>query len=284
MEAEGKRRALGRGLQSLLPVPQRTDGRSYFLCPIEDLKPQRAQPRKRFDETKIEELAGSIREQGVIQPLVVRRLASGTFEIIAGERRWRAAQRAGLHALPVVVQEATDSAAFELALVENLQREDLSPLEAAEGYERLLGEHGYTQDDLARRVGKDRSTIANTMRLLKLPESVRARLAQGQISEGHARALLACPDTRSIELFAARIVRESWSVRQTESAVRAAAKGAAPTPGNMAQTPASRSLSERLQRALGARVRVVDRKGKGRLEIQYASYDDLDRIVDRILR
>jgi ParB family chromosome partitioning protein len=279
-----RRKALGRGLEALIPRAESTTAaaRGVATCAIEDLHPQHGQPRKVFEEAKLEELAQSIREQGILQPILARRLPDGGLEIIAGERRWRAAQRAGLQEVPVLVREATDDDAFELALVENLQREDLNPIESAEALQRLLGSRGLTQEDLARRVGKDRSTVANTLRLLKLPSAVQARVATGELSSGHARALLGCPDAATTVRLAERVVAAGLSVRATEALVRASLRTAAERESTV-PSPAVRDLVTRLQRSLGAKVKVLDKKGKGRLEISYASYDDLDRIIEKIL-
>ena len=198
MTGPGKRQALGRGLAALIPAaasdsegsaPAKS-GTSLRAVDIETIHPSGRQPRKRFDDARLNELADSIRSQGIIQPLVVRVRPTGGFELVAGERRWRAAQRAGLHQVPVIIREVAEAQAFEMALVENLQREDLNPIEEAEGYQRLVAEFGYTQESLAERVGKERSTVANALRLLKLPPSVRAMVVEGRLSMGHARALL----------------------------------------------------------------------------------------------
>lgn len=281
-----RRKALGRGLEALIPRTETATASApksgVSVCAIEDLHPQHGQPRKVFEEAKLEELAQSIREQGILQPILARRLPDGGLEIIAGERRWRAAQRAGLREVPVLVREATDDDAFELALVENLQREDLNPIESAEALQRLLASRGFTQEDLAQRVGKDRSTVANTLRLLKLPAAVQARVATGELSSGHARALLGCADAATTARLAERVVAAGLSVRATEALVRAALRTAAERESTP-PSPAVKDLITRLQRSLGAKVKVLDKKGKGRLEISYASYDDLDRIIEKIL-
>ncbi len=210
-------RGLGRGLDALMPArstaPTRADRPAYgennvFRCALDKIQPQRAQPRRHFDSDSLEELAGSIREHGLLEPLVVRRLSNtDQFEIIAGERRWRAAQKAGLREVLVVVRDVSSKDAFELALIENVQREDLDAIEFAEALQRLVDEHGYTQDSLAQRVGKDRSTIANALRLLKLPSNVRERVVNGSLSEGHARALLGAPDQQTLIVLADKVVR-----------------------------------------------------------------------------
>jgi ParB family chromosome partitioning protein len=286
-----KRRALGRGLDALLPAPAPAQGygdRNVFSCPIERIVPQGGQPRQHFDTEKLDGLAASIREHGLLEPLVVRRTAaSDKFELIAGERRWRALQRAGVREALVVVKEVSASSAFELALIENVQREDLNPIELAEAYERLMRDHGYTQEALAARVGKDRTTIANVLRLVKLPPRVRARVIAGELSEGHARALLGAGDAATIELLADRVVRAGLSVRATEALVRARAgrkKGAgADAAGAGASNASIRDLELRLTRALGTRVNVRDHGNKGEITIPYGDLDALDRILDKLL-
>ena len=282
------KRGLGRGLDALLPAapPSSNYGeKSVFSCAIEKIAPQKGQPRRHFEPTALKELAHSIQEHGLIEPIVVRRVgAGGSFEIIAGERRWRASQKAGLKEVLVVVKDVSPAAAFELALVENVQREDLGAIELAEAYERLLKEYAYTQESLAERLGKDRSTIANTMRLLKLPARVRDKVVSGEISEGHARALLGAADATTIADLAERVIRGRLSVRQTEALVRSKSgkKGNAP-PGKLgAKSPAIRDLETRLSRALGTKVELRDAGNKGEIAIPYADLDALDRVVERL--
>jgi ParB family transcriptional regulator, chromosome partitioning protein len=295
MTATEKRRALGRGLDALLPeaTTVMSGGKEQvFTCPIERIVPQKGQPRQHFDDARLDELAQSIREHGVLEPLIVRRAAGDVtatagmdrYEIIAGERRWRAAQRAGLHELLVVVKDVTPTDTFELALIENIQREDLNPLELAEALDRLIRDHSYTQEVLATRIGKDRTTIANSLRLLKLPPKVRHMVIEGALSEGHARALLGAGSAEAIEKLAERVARTGLSVRETERLVRNT-KGAGPGKDTPAKKSASvRDLEERLARHLGTRVEIADDSGKGAIAIRYASLDELDRILDVILR
>jgi ParB family chromosome partitioning protein len=292
-----KRRALGRGLDALLPsAPQAPAGygdKSVFSCAIEKLVPQKGQPRQHFAKEKLEELAASIQEHGLLEPIVVRRVpGQDSFEIIAGERRWRASQKAGLREVLVVVKDVSPKAAFELALIENVQREDLNPVELAEALDRLTKEHGYTQETLAERLGKDRTTIANSLRLLKLPPSVRTRVISGELTEGHARALLGAPDPTKIEELAEKVVRGRLSVRAAEALVRTAkSKGkkdgdekGKTAPGKSA---AVRDLEQRLTRAAGTKVVVktdpADAK-KGEISIPYEDLDHLDRILARVFR
>jgi len=303
MTPQPKRRALGRGLDALIPAALIPSGRpepppapvalasvrrDFFLAPIEDIHPSPDQPRQAFEERALEELAQSIRAEGVIQPLVVRERSvadGGGFWLIAGERRWRASQRAGIHEVPVIVREATAAKAFELALVENIQRADLNPIEEAVAYRRLCDEHGYTQEQVADRVGKDRTTVANALRLLKLPPLVRSLVQDGSLSMGHARALLALDAPDAIETAARKVRDRALSVRATEELVR---RARSPQPsGSPAESPKSasvRDLEQRLTRALGARVTIQDQGGNrgGKIEIRYANLDDLDRILDRL--
>lgn len=295
VDPKNQRRALGRGLDALLPAPITTtsSGASYgeksvFFCPIERLGPQPGQPRQHFDEEALEELAASIREHGIIEPLVVRRALPGAdkYEIIAGERRWRAAQRAGLKDVLVVVKDVSPKDAFELALVENVQREDLNPIELAEAYERLLKEHAYTPESLAERVGKNRSTVANSMRLLKLPPRIRSMVISGDLTEGHARAILGAPSDDAMSDIADKAVRGRLPVRKVEELVRgarptkdgAADKGSK-TPNGATKSPGIKDLEARLMRRLGTKVEVRDREGRGELVVSYASLDELDRIL-----
>jgi ParB family chromosome partitioning protein len=284
-----KRRALGRGLDALLPSsapPPAPANRNVFTCPLDKIKPQAGQPRQHFDPQKLDELALSIREHGLIEPLVVRRVpGSETLELVAGERRWRALQRAGVKEALVVVKEVSAKDAFELALIENVQREDLNPIELAEAYERLIRDHGYTQEALAERVGKDRTTIANALRLLRLPSRVRGQVAGGELTEGHARALLGANDASLIEQLADAVVRKKLSVRATEALVRSKSDA---RPGKGGAAPASkgpsvRDLEQRLTRALGTKVEVRDRGNRGEIAIPYADLDALDRILDKLM-
>jgi ParB family chromosome partitioning protein len=295
-----KRKALGRGLAALIPGAP-----SFAVAPaapataspvgsggglqnvaIEDIHPSRDQPRKMFDETRIEELASSIRAQGVIQPLVVRKREAGGYELIAGERRWRAAQRAGLHEVPAVIRDVVPTRAFEMAMVENLQREDLNPIEEAAGYQRLIAELGYTQESLAARVGKDRTTITNALRLLRLPEEVRNLVIDGRVSMGHARALLGLETTDSMVRLARRVAAREMSVRQVEGLVRREREdhsngGHAPPARPSAS---ARDLAERLSRGIGVRVKVMEAgPGRGHLELHYNSLDELDTLIGRLL-
>jgi ParB family chromosome partitioning protein len=287
--AEKRRPALGRGMAALLsnaaPPPSSAvalPGRSLLQLPIEAIERNPGQPRKRFEEEKLAELAASIREHGVVEPILVRR-ESGRYRILAGERRWRAAQKAGLKEIPAVLREASDREAFELALVENLQREDLNAIEEAEAYEVLLDDHALTQDAIAQRVGKERSTVANALRLLKLPVEVRDLVREGELDMGHARALLGLDGEEAIRRAAQRVIREELSVRATEALVRQLTRKGKPAPAGARESASTRDLAQRLQRRLGARCRVVPKSAvAGRLEVEYTSLDELDGILAKI--
>jgi len=293
MTSDLKKRGLGRGLAALLPTaaapsPIRTSDKSktYFSAQIEDVYPGPEQPRHNFDDAELAELADSIKVHGVIVPLVVRPRPEGGYFLIAGERRWRAAQRAGLHEVPVVVQEVDSQVAFERALVENLQRSDLGPIEEAVAFQRLCEEFGLTQDQVAARIGKDRSTVSNAIRLLKLPEAVRQMVEDERLSMGHARAVLGLEEAAEIERAARTVIDKQLSVRATEALVK---KQREPEP-KKARTPVQKSasvrdLEDRLTKALGGPVTITeDEPGKaGRIEIKYLNLDHLDRLLDRLL-
>ena len=294
MMTDVKKRGLGRGLGALLPTasppPVVAKNRTYFSIGIEELYPSPEQPRRRFEEAKLVELADSIKVHGIIVPLVVRPRPEGGYYLIAGERRWRAAQRAGVHEIPVVVQDVEEGEALERALVENLQRADLGPLEEAAAFQRLVDEFGLTQDAIGARIGKDRSTVANTMRLLKLPLPVRQMVEDEQMSMGHARALLGLESAEEIEIAARKVVAKQLSVRATEDLVKKArdpesAKPKAKPSVHPQKSASVRDLEERLTRAVGGPVTITeDEPGKaGRIEIRYMNLDHLERLLDRLL-
>lgn len=291
-EVRDRSSRLGRGISALLPhanapaeSPASTKPAGGVVnLAIEAIEPDRLQPRRHFDEERIEELAASIRAKGVIQPILVRKEGS-TYRIVAGERRWRASQRAGLKVVPALVKEVTERQAFELALIENIQREDLNAVEEAEAYRRLIDEFGLTQEACAERVGKERSSIANSLRLLKLPQEVKEALVDGSLNMGHARALLGLGDEDAIRKAANHVATKRLSVRQTEQLVRRLKAGEAPERGSDAGKRSNaaqvRAIEERLQRGLGTKVRLLDRgKGRGKIEIEFFSYEELDRLLD----
>ncbi len=284
--ARQRRRALGRGLGALIPRQQQAGNpREYQYLDVEDIRPAEVQPRRDFDEAGLRNLAESIEESGVIQPLVVRQVDDG-YELIAGERRWRAAQMAGEEQVPAVVKDVTDAEAFAIALVENVQREDLNPMEEAAAYARLLEEFDFTQGELAQQVGKSRSSIANAVRLLTLPQKVCDMVASGELSAGHARALVGLPADIAQRL-ATRIVKKGLSVREAEQLARAMKEqgepdtkpAKKPTYREDAQT---RHITNQLQHALGTRVKLRDKHGKGKVEIFYDDYEVLQAVLDRL--
>jgi ParB family transcriptional regulator, chromosome partitioning protein len=268
------KRALGRGLGALLPPADSEEGVRLRELPVESLVPNPQQPRRSFDGQALEELAASIRSSGVLQPLVVRPRGS-QYEILVGERRWRAAQQAGLARVPAIVREASDAEALELGLVENLLREDLNPVEAAQAYQRLLAEFGWAQEELARRLGKDRSSIANALRLLRLPELIQEDLRTGRLTMGHARALLGLPSAAAQLHLRERILAQDWSVRATEARVQARRPGRA---RSRRRPPEVEAVEEELRLALGTRVRIIGNLVRGRIELPYTSAADLERI------
>lgn len=275
-----QRKALGRGLAALLPQVSTATSATIRELSIEKVQPNRRQPRKIFDEEKLEELAQSISARGVLQPIVVRQHGDA-YEIVAGERRWRAAARAGLKKIPAVVKELNDSDVIQVALIENIQRQDLDPLEEAEAYSRLVREYRVQQENLAAAVGKSRSAIANSLRLLKLPSSIIKLLADGKLTAGHARALMTLKSEEHIPKLAKMIIDRKWSVREAEHQARlfnVSPKTHAKNP----QTPAELQVQDRLQKSLGTRVRLHHRKGKGRIEIFFHSLQQLNDLLGQI--
>ncbi len=274
------RQALGKGLGALIPergAPE-TEGKGASICGIEEIEPNPLQPRKKFGDEQLQELVNSIREKGILQPLAVRRKGE-KFELIAGERRWRAAQRAGVKEVPIVVRDVSDSEMLELSLIENIQRENLNPIEEGEAYKRLTDQFELTQEEISRRVGKDRSTIANAIRLLKLPPEVKQSLAEGKISMGHARAFLGLDGPEKQRVLLKRILLGQLSVRQTENLVkRLRTKGQLPARSN--QPDWGIPLIEELQRLLGTRVKLAGQRKRGKIQIEYYSPEELERIVE----
>ncbi len=280
------KKGLGKGLSALIPgaaeprIETESDSRSVE---VDRITPSPFQPRRTFDEAKIEELASSIRNQGIIQPLVVRRIGDG-YELIAGERRWRAAMRAGLTQVPIVVREANDHEALQLALVENLQREDLNPIEEANGYRRLQEEFHCSQEEMAEKVGKSRPAIANSMRLLSLPTEVQQEVSAGNLPAGQARALLGLHNESLILSACSEVIAKGLSTRETEKLVRYLISGRKRRRQIPLLDPDLRSAVEDLQRLLGTRVRLLPkaRSARGKIEIEYYSLPDLDRIIQTI--
>lgn len=274
-------------MDGLLPAaPPASERSAKNDAAIEDLHPGRMQPRGRMDAEALAELAASIREHGVLEPILVRKRPSGGFEIIAGERRWRAAQQTGLKEVPIFVHDLDDEGAFEAALVENLQREDLNPMETARAFQRLVDDYGYTQETIATKVGKERSTVANALRLLKLPKDVMDLVEDGELSEGHARALLSAPNVSSMKKLARTAVSKGWSVREVERHARRLARGDGTGAASKKKTGKStnvRDLEARLSRALGSTTKIHESgKERGQVRISYASFDELDRLIDKL--
>ena len=271
---------LGKGLGALLSTEDIYDLESpgFFLCPIEKIRPNPDQPRKHMDQDSLEALAGSIKEKGILQPLVVWEV-DGSYELIVGERRWRAAQKAGLKAVPVVIKDVSPDELLELALVENIQREDLNPLEEAMAYNRLIDEMGLTQSQVASRVGRERSTVANFLRLLQLPDYAQADLLDGRLSMGHARAILMLEDPESRKELRDQIIKTDLSVRQAEALARRLAKGKRLGARVRREDPDIKNLCEDLTHRLGSKVKIVQTKRGGRLEIRYRSAQDLERVI-----
>jgi len=287
-----KRSGLGKGLSSLIPADVTTDGAVYREIDVNDVVPNRYQPRENFDEGTLAALAASVAEVGIIQPIVVRESENGGYELIAGERRWRAARRAKLPAIPALVRDSDDVSSLETAVVENLHRQDLNALEEAAAYQQLIEDFELTQDEVASRVGRSRSAVANTIRLLQLPPSVQRLVIEDQISAGHARALLATPDRSTQEKLAKQIVAEGLTVRQVEDLLKdddngdvdpAAggdtdeARRSASSPRQLPE-PGVLELEELLAARLATRVTVKIGKGPGKLVVDFADLDDLERI------
>lgn len=288
--ADPKRRALGKGLDSLLPRAQaapvaEAEGGKPREIPLELIDPNPFQTRSQVNQEQLSELAASIAANGVVQPILVRPLAAGRFQLIAGERRWRASQIAGRTTVPAILRQVSDEQAMEITIVENLQRTDLNPMEQARAFERLAREFHMTQEQMSQRTGKDRATVSNFIRLLKLPSSVQTRVESGELTFGHARALLTFEHAEEMEKAAQRIAALSLSVRQTESYVqglidpsRKAKKEPKPAPQ---VDPNVRDAQERLQRALGLKVSIEDHNGRGKVIIEYGRLEDFDALMER---
>jgi ParB family transcriptional regulator, chromosome partitioning protein len=291
-----KRRALGKGLESLLPkvhtgaepgAATSGEGKPREI-PIQEIERSPFQTRTRFDEVQLAELAASIAATGVVQPIVVRPLPHGGFQLIAGERRWMASQRAGKDTIPAIVRQVSDEQAMEMTIVENLQRTDLNPMEQARAYERLAREFQLTQEQMAKRTGKDRASVGNFLRLLKLPAEVQGNVEEGALSFGHARALLPLENPETIRKAAQKVIALAMSVRQTESYVQKTLnppeKAHSGEEKEKIVDPNVREVQESLQRALGLKVRIEDRRGRGRVIIEYGQLEEFDRLLERLRR
>lgn len=277
-------KGLGKGLGALLgeSAMQPVNQQSPLLLPLQKIEPNRLQPRRNFDEEELSALADSIRQHGVIQPLTVRLLDSGYYQIIAGERRWRAARLAGLREVPVVVIEADDKKAMELALIENLQRADLTPIEEARGYQQLIGEYGLTQEQVADRVSKSRPAVANAMRLLSLPDELLSMVESGKLTAGHARALLSIKDERQQLAVAQKVVNLQLSVRQTEAMCKKLLKAEQKPEPKPVEVDYLAECEKTLTRCLGRGVKIVSGKRKGKIELEYYGQEDLQRLYEAL--
>jgi ParB family transcriptional regulator, chromosome partitioning protein len=289
-----KKNALGKGLNALLPADEGESfgsgehNRRYFLCPVDAIRPNQYQPREVMNEASLAELAASIKEKGILQPLVVVETERGQYELIAGERRLRASKLAGLSEVPVIVQEATAEDRLELALIENIQRQDLNPLEEAKAYGRLIKEFGLTQEEIATRVGKERSTVANVLRILNLPDYAKEDVARGALSLGHARVLLGVTEGEDVRALREEIIAKGLTVRQAEQLAKALkhTKESKRPKKVINQIPDSycRTLGQEIGTFLGTKSRIVQSGGRGKLEIEYYSPDDLERLLNMIVR
>lgn len=275
-----KKARLGRGLDALIPKEPNTGGVSF--ASIHEIRPNSSQPRKEFDDSALAELSSSIREKGILQPIVVR-MAGGEYEIIAGERRWRAAQKAGVTKVPIIIKEVSDGEALELALIENLQREDLNPVEEALAYQQLIDGFGLTHDDISKRIGKDRSTITNQLRLLKLPDEARQALLDGEITAGHARAILSVESPEKSMDVLASIRKQKLSVRKAENLARNISSEKKEKRQAREKDIYLESMIGDLKSTLGTQVRIVNREGKGKIEIDFYSKDELERLCGLLL-
>ena len=277
-------KGLGKGLGALLgeSAMQPSAQQSPLLLPLQKIEPNRLQPRKSFNEEELAALADSIRQHGVIQPLTVRLLDTGYYQIIAGERRWRAARMAGLREVPVVIIEADDKKAMELALIENLQRADLTPIEEARGYQQLIGEYGLTQEQVADRVSKSRPAVANAMRLLSLPDELLSMVESGKLTAGHARALLSIKDERQQLAVAQKVVNLQLSVRQTEAMCKKLLKAEQKPEPKPVEVDYLAECEKTLTRCLGRGVKIVSGKRKGKIELEYYGQEDLQRLYEAL--
>ncbi|HQD69956.1 MAG TPA: ParB/RepB/Spo0J family partition protein [Limnochordia bacterium] len=270
------RQALGKGLRSLIPQSDTLNRNLVSQIEVDKITANPFQPRKHFDQEKLEELAESIKNHGVLEPIIVRR-AGGEYQIVIGERRWRACQLAGLATVPAVVKELSDREMTEMALIENLQREDLNAIEEAEGYQILIDEFSLTQEEVARSVGRKRSSVANALRLLSLEPQIKQMVAEGRLSRGHAKVLLSVNPGKQRMSLAQKVVEEDLSVRQLEKLIQQKPK---PGKDKACRDPEVQMVQDELQRLLGTKVRVTYKRGKGKIEIEYYSDDELERIIE----
>lgn len=276
------KRALGKGLEALFDHAGMDDESAVNELKLTDIEPNLAQPRKNFDEEKLELLSESIKMHGVIQPIIVKKLETGFYQIIAGERRWRAARSAGLKTIPAVVKDYSKKEIMEIALIENLQREDLNPIEESEGYKKLMDEFSLTQEEISTRVGKSRSAVANALRLLNLSEVVRTLLTENKISSGHGRAILAVDDAVLQQEIALKVMSDQLSVRQTEKYVKNILMVQTQKPASKEENKTNHhfiDIENTLSQSLGTKVKILSGKKKGKIEIEYYSDNDLERLL-----
>ncbi len=275
--------ALGKGLSALIPEKEKVKSHEILELNINSIIPNEYQPRRTFDDKALSDLVDSIKEKGIIQPVIVRKTSSNSYQLIAGERRWRAAKIAGLIGIPAIVKEAAPEEALELALIENIQREDLNPVETAEAFQKLINEFKLTHDDISKKVGKDRATVTNYLRILKLPFEIKKWIAEGSLSMGHAKALLQVENQRLQTEIAGKVIKYALSVRETEALCK---KGFMPQPHPSATSkskdPQIASLEEKMMHRLGTKVRLIHKSNKkgGRIEIEYYSLEELDRLLE----
>lgn len=283
------KRGLGRGLGALIPETgalSHDESDQILTVPVHEIEPNPQQPRRDFPAEELDPLADSIRQQGLLQPVIVRKAASGRYQIVAGERRWRAATRAGFERIPVIVRETRDGEMLPLALIENLLREDLDPIEEALAYRELAETEGWTQEEIAHRVGRGRVHVANTMRLLNLPRALQKEIGEGNLTPGHGRALLACRDEKEMLKLYEQILSQNLTVREAEDRASSSPeftpkkKRARGRTNARSVSPETRELEERLQRVFGTPVQIHDRGGRGRVSLEYYSYEDLDRLLE----
>lgn len=277
------KRGLGRGLEALIPMEQKSEDNVKEIN-IKQIVSNDKQPRREFDEHKLDELAESMRQHGVLQPVILRKRGS-SYELVAGERRWRAAKKIGIEKIPAIVKELSDADVMEIALIENLQREDLNPLEEALAYKSLMSDFGLTQEELSKRVGKSRSLIANTVRLLNLEKEIQQLVSEDKLTAGHARALLAIQDKKDRLNLAKKISEENLSVRQAEEIAKKSSKDKknAKSKMNKEINPVIMDIAEKLQRTLGTRVKLKGNEKRGKIEIEFYSSDELERIMETII-
>lgn len=272
------RQALGKGLRSLIPQTDISNKTNVLHIKLDEISANPYQPRKEFDSERLEQLSESIKQHGVLEPIIVRQINDNKYQIVVGERRWRASYLAGLETIPAVVSDYTDKQMTEVALIENLQREDLNAIEEAEGYQLLIEDFEMTQEEVAKSVGKKRSSVTNALRLLTLDPEIKQLVAQEKLSRGHAKVLLSVDKVRERQALAVRIIKEQLSVRQLEKIVKTGPKTS--KPATPSQDPELKSLQDELQRVLGTKVRLDYRQGKGKIEIEYYSDEELERILE----